>query len=300
MKKPLICILVLNWNGEEVIGNCLKSLERTSYPNHKIIVIDNGSTDNSKEIISKFKKAELIDLKENKGYTSGFNYGWDFCLKKYDPEYICNLNNDLVVVQKNWLDLMVKELEKNKQMGICENQETFPEDYFDKEYKKLKVKKTEKVKEISLVGGASMLVKKELIKKIGGLDENFFFGPDDKDFGLRAIKAGFKIIRTDFSRYVHLGSHSYSKSNKDFIYKHQSYGEMLYYFRHGSISNKIKMVFKQFLRIFFSYGKDSRNAEIKFHKSFLKRFFIFWKSFFSAMKSYKNIKISEEYEMLKI
>lgn len=281
--KPLVCIIILNWEGEKVINDELLSLKKTDYPNHKIIVVDNGSKDKSVKIISKFHNVELLKLKENIGYTKGFNYGWNYCMKKYSPKYICNLNNDLVVVKKDWLSLMVKELEKKKSNGICENQETFPNE-------EKRVMGKNPVREITFVGGASMLVKIDVIKKIGGLDENFFFGADDKDFGLRAIKVGFKIIHTDLSEYVHRGSFSYQKSNKDFIYKHQSYGEMLYFFRHGTASGKSNVPLKQFLRVFLSYGKDSNNPQLRFHWSFIKRFFIFLNSLNTAKNNYHIIK----------
>ena len=56
IEKPLVCIVIVNWNGEKIIGDCLDSLKKTSYKNLKMVVIDNGSKDKSKEIIKKFKK----------------------------------------------------------------------------------------------------------------------------------------------------------------------------------------------------------------------------------------------------
>ena len=132
-KKPLVCIIVVNWNGERIIGDCLKYLTKTTYKNYKIIVIDNNSEDGSHKIISKFKNVEIVKLKENVGSAPGFNRGWNYCLEKYSPKYICDISNDVMTPQKEWLSIMVDALEKNSSAGICSNFETFPRDYKDKE-----------------------------------------------------------------------------------------------------------------------------------------------------------------------
>lgn len=304
-KFPLVCIIILNWNGEKIISTCLESLRKTDYPNYKLLVADNGSTDKGLDVISKFKEVELIDIKENKGLAGGFNHTWNYCLKKYNPKYICNLNNDLFFIQKNWLSLIIKELEKEDSLGICLSHETFPHQYKDKNFKKLKkdfekeLESGDHVIDIPLIdgipsmGGACMVVKTNVIKKIGGEDENFFFGPDDKDYILRAKAAGFKVIYTNLSRYVHFGSFSYKASDRDFIYKHQSYSEMLFSFRYSSINKKIKAVLIQLLRIVISRkdsSKENSFLNIHFHKRFPIRMIIFIESLFRSIKNYKEIK----------
>lgn len=300
-KEPLVCIVIVNWNGEKIIFNCLNSLKKTSYKNLKIIVIDNGSTDNSVDIIKKFKNFELIILEKNIGYAPAINFGWNYCLKKYSPEYICNMNNDIETIQKEWLSLMVNELEKVKSRGVCSNKTVskgglLETQTFDKERKTVLEKdegQYDFVKEVETVGGTIFMVKRNVIDKIGGLDENFFFGPDDIDYCLRTKQEGFKIIYNGFSKSVHLGSFSYKASDKDDIYEYQSYGKLICSFRHDNFFEKMKIILAQFTRIFIT-KKDSLNensfSNLFFHKRFLIRSFIFLYSLFGAIKNYKKIK----------
>jgi len=308
-KQPLVCIVILNWNGGETTLNCLKSLRKTSYKNYKVIILDNGSSDKSPDkIAKKFKEIDLVRLDENIGYTAGINYSWNYCLKKYDPKYVVNMNNDIITVQKDWLDLMVKELEKDKLRGICGNKLVFPdgrlqllyldrkpEDYLEKDKGQYDF-----VKEVSAVGGANLLIKVDVIKKVGGTDENYFYGPDDIDYCLRARKAGFKIVYNGLSKSEHIGSFSYLSSSKDFIYKHQSYGQMVFWFRHHGFLNGIKMSLRQLSRAFFTRKdpfKKISTKNIYFHRSFLKRIGMFIISFILAIKNYRRVMVGDYPEL---
>ena len=300
-KQPLVCVIIINWNGGKTTINCLKTLQMTKYNNYKVVVLDNGSTDGSElEIRKKFPNVEMLKSKDNLGYTGGMNYLWSHCLKKYNPKYFCNMNNDIVTVQKNWLALMIKELEKSKENGICGNKLVFPDNrlqllYVDRKPEHFEEKDTGKydfVREVTAVGGANMLVKTEVIRKIGGVDENFFYGPDDIDYCLRARKAGFKIIYNGLSKSVHVGSFSYLSSKKDFIYEHQSYGQMVFTFRHGTIKEKLFMPINQLIRTIVTRKDPFRKKSINnlyFHSSFLKRFIYFTKSLHEASRNYKKI-----------
>jgi GT2 family glycosyltransferase len=309
-KAPLVCIVILNWNGGEITLDCLKTLRKTKYPYYKTIVVDNGSTDGSdKIIVEKFKEVELIQSGKNLGYTGGMNFGWNYCLKKYNPDYICNMNNDIKTVQPNWLDLMVEELGKKSRRGICGNKLVFPDGrlqqlYWDrhpKEYNEQDRGQYDYIKEVTAVGGANMLIKREVIKKIGGNDENYFYGPDDIDYNLRAKKAGFISVYCGKSKSVHIGSFSYNSSKKDFIYKHQSYGQMIFSFRHETTIKKLNMILTQFARVFVTrknpfLKKDLSNLYL--HKSVLKRGIYFFNSLFSAAINYNKVKIGD-YPILK-
>lgn len=304
VKVPLVCIVIVSWNGGEKVWKCIGSLiEKTSYKNYKIILVDNGSTDGSIERIEKkFKKVIILRIGKNLGFTGGTIFGWNYCFKNYHPNYICDMNNDIITVQTNWLDLMVNVLEKNKKAGICGNKLLSPDNTLQLLYlgRPLKEKELDKgqydfIKEVQAVGGANMLIKRKMIDKLGALDENFFYGPDDIDYCFRARRAGFKIIYNGFSKSVHLGSFSYFSVSRDFIYKPQSYGQMLFSFRHDGLIDGLKMSGRQLLRAFMTrknpYSKiDYYN--IYFHRNFVKRLGVFFFSFLSALNNYKNIKSS--------
>ena len=73
MSQPLISILIVNWNGAEILPDCLKSLRKQNYKNIEIIIIDNNSADQSIEVIKQFKEVKLIKSKINHGFAGGNN-----------------------------------------------------------------------------------------------------------------------------------------------------------------------------------------------------------------------------------
>jgi len=304
IKKPLVCIGIVNFNGEKMTSECLKTLRKTKYPNYKVIVIDNGSSDDSySKLKKKFPKVDVIKSENNLGYTGGINLVWEHCLEKYDPDYICNINNDIITIQPEWLNLLVNELEKDRFRGMAGNLQLLPNkamlkklfgDNHPADFSKKNEGLSREVKEVPLLCGAVLLIKRSVIDKIGGNDENYFFGPDDMDYALRTKKAGFKLVYCGNSKSIHLTSFSSSASKKDFIYKHQSYGQMLFQFRHGTKKEIISMIAQQFIRVFFAKRISFEEISIKniyFHKTFPKRFIYFFQALINSIKNYKEIKI---------
>jgi GT2 family glycosyltransferase len=301
-KLPLVCIIIVNWNGGKVIEECISSLvKKTDYGNYKILLVDNGSTDESVKKLTKIcPKMEVIKLSKNYGYTVGINAGWKHVLEKYDSDYVCNMNSDIITVQKDWLSIQIKELEKRKKSGISGGKLVFPDGRFQEMVRKTRRNYSEMdegqydfVKEVPAVWGACLIIKKEVIKKIGYLDENFFYGPDDIDYCVRARNAGFKIIYNGFAKVVHIGAFSGLSPKKDLIYRKQSEGMMIYTFRHRAVMEKISMIFRQFLRAFVTRKDPFSEMGAKnllFHKSFPKRVFLFENSLIEALKNYKTIK----------
>src|SRR5450756_2587238 len=92
--NPLVFVIVVNYNGIKYLKPCLSSLEQQTYPNYKIIVFDNASTDNSAEFIRQnFPKIKLIQAKRNLGFAEGNNLAIKFALDQ-EAEYVFLVNND--------------------------------------------------------------------------------------------------------------------------------------------------------------------------------------------------------------
>lgn len=200
MKK--VSIIILNWNGKQWMEKCLKSIkENTDYPNYEVIVVDNGSKDGSVELLERMKKEGylnvLIKNPENKGFAYANNQG--FGASKGD--YYFMLNNDTLVT-KGWLENAVNVLESNEKIAAVGSKLIQLEDY---EAKKYEIKPN---RDRQTTCGAAMLMQKSIADKIGNLDaENFspIYG-EETDWCYRARNSGFKIMETDSSRIVHLGS----------------------------------------------------------------------------------------------
>ncbi|UCD36943.1 MAG: glycosyltransferase family 2 protein [Fidelibacterota bacterium] len=97
MKEPAVTVIVLNWNGRELLLQCLESLNRLDYSNYSILVVDNGSSDGSAAAVREaYSHVQLLTLPENLGYARGNNAGLSEVLRG-NPDWIMFLNNDTEV-----------------------------------------------------------------------------------------------------------------------------------------------------------------------------------------------------------
>lgn len=229
MKKTKIAIIVSNFNGASIYYNgacilelCLKKLENTVYRDYKIFVADDSSTDKSFEFVeNNFPLVEFVVNKPNGGYAQNMNNATQYALKNFKPDYLMLMNNDILVDDPNWLKKLVKTFAIDKKIGILGCQLLFPNNtinnageledrgnYFwnirgrGEKYEG----KYDEIEEIGLVTGAAFLIKSEVFRKIGFLDEIFFMGGDDTDFILRAKDRGYKIYYNGMVRLTHLDS----------------------------------------------------------------------------------------------
>jgi len=205
-------IIIMNHNGKTYLENCLDSIkDNTSYPAYNIIVVDNNSDDGSKELMkSKFPEIDLIKNPKNYGASETLNIGIKYAMKKYNPEYFYLLNNDTLVFSY-WLSEAIKTVEGSKDIGIVGSKQLT----FNLEPTTsagwIKIFKTEycfsnKDTEVEWTSGAGLLIKKEVIKKIGLFDE--MYNPayyEETDLEKRAILAGFKIVYCPESTFLHKG-----------------------------------------------------------------------------------------------
>ena len=120
LEYPKVAIIILNWNNKDDTINCLQSLEKLDYPNYKIIVVDNGSTDGSQDTVKKqFPDVKLIELDKNYGFAKGNNIGIREAFKDKEVKYIFALNND-TVVHPNCFREMVRVAESDERIGMVQ------------------------------------------------------------------------------------------------------------------------------------------------------------------------------------
>lgn len=219
---PKIFIIILNYNGKDTIKECLTSLFRVDYPNFEVVVVDNASQDGSFELAKNyFPGAHFIKNENNLGFAAGNNMGIRFALEKI-ADYVFLLNNDAVVF-KNTLSELIKITQKkeSKKIGIF-SPIIFKGDSRDIWFAGGKIDwlrmRAEHIMQatncelrtVNYVTGCAMLIKKEVFKKIGLLDENFFLYYEDADFCWRASREGFKSAIITNAAIKH-----YEKSEKN-------------------------------------------------------------------------------------
>ena len=199
-------VVVPNWNGADRIRACLDSL-RAQTLKPEIVVVDNGSADDSVEVIEKnYQGVHLIRHSHNKGFAGGVNAGIRYAMEQ-DADYVALLNND-AVADKDWLKNLVSFLDKNPQAGIatskiCDSDKTHLDSTGDlytiwglpfprgrgEEY----TTKYDKDTWVFGASGGASLYRTKMLEEIGLFDEDFFAYYEDVDISFRAQLAGWKV-----------------------------------------------------------------------------------------------------------
>lgn len=203
-----VAIVVLNWNGIEDTEKCIKSLLLQSHKKFTIIIIDNGSIDNSvtklEEINELHNNIVLIKNTENKGFAGGVNTGISYAIKN-NFDAVALFNND-AVADKDWLAQLIEGLTQDKSSivtGLLLNSTGSKIDSTSEQYThwampfpRSRGETVEKVPESGYVFGATggaTLYKTSLFKEIGLFDESFFAYYEDVDVSFRTQLAGHKV-----------------------------------------------------------------------------------------------------------
>lgn len=218
--SPLCSIVVLNFNGKDFLDDCFTSLSRQCYRNYEVFLVDNASSDGSVEFVEKkFPWVKIIANSENYGFAEGNNIG----IKNTQGDYIIFLNND-TEVEATCIEEMVKLTESDSTIGICGckilqyNERNkidvmglkcdifgFPypighnEDDFGQYDEYVKTRNL-------FVLGAALLVKREVLNRVGGFDPRFFILTEDMDLCWRTRLLGYKLVIMPRARVYHRGS----------------------------------------------------------------------------------------------
>lgn len=188
-------IIIPVWNQLSYTKDCLDHILRnTQYP-YTIVIIDNASQADTKQFLEGFAldhgdSVKLIRNESNLGYIKAINQG----IKASDSPYVCMMNNDTLPAP-GWLERMVEFSENHPDVGLINPQcGGHGEGAVDAHAKSLERFKGEYM-EMNQCQGFCMLVKRELVDKIGLLDEDFGVGGfDDTDYSMRAHKAGYRSV----------------------------------------------------------------------------------------------------------
>lgn len=216
---PSVLVIILNWNSAEETKAAVESVFRMDYHNLSVVIIENGSTDNSAEMLQSLtnEHVELIISPENLGYTGGCNLGFDLALRK-NTDYVWLLNSD-ALSEPRTLSSLVHVAEENPRIGLISpliasrdhNQQLvhvlgkFNPDLSTCESTKDVATARRWVNESPerlILLGTALLVRTSLIRKIGGLDASLFAYWEDVDFSVRVLNAGF-FNAVDFDSVVY-------------------------------------------------------------------------------------------------
>lgn len=252
MKK--VSIIIVNWNGKHHLEKCLPSLEKITYSNYEVILVDNASSDESVSFVkSKYPSIKIIQNDKNYGFAKGNNIGF----KQAHGEYILFLNNDTQVT-KDFLDNLVAVLGSDRELGGVQAKVLSMTDptrldsvgafltntgfLYHYGYLQKDNKKYDKPIYLYTAKGACMLFRKDVIDQVGLFDDEFFAYFEETDFCHRVWLAGYKIKYVpDAVIYHQIGGTSNSMNNS-FIQYHSFKNRINSYIKNLGLSEAIKIL----------------------------------------------------------
>ena len=214
-----VSIITPNYNGEKYLKEYFQSLTIQKQHIDEVIIIDNNSKDNSKQIIQKYQEKlniQLIENNTNTGFAKACNQG----IQKAKNEYLLLLNND-IKLEKNAIKPLIETIQENpKTFSVMSkmlqyHQPDLIDDagdeytiltYTQKKGNNTNKEKYNKKREIFSSCAGAALYKKSILKQIGIFDENFFAYVEDIDLAYRAQIQGYKNIYQPKSIVYHYGS----------------------------------------------------------------------------------------------
>ena len=231
MSKKLAVILI-NWNSYDLSRDTLNSLQKVTYMDLDVIVVDNGSKDGSGDRLeAEFPEVIMIKSSSNTGFTGGNNLGFQYALAQ-GYTYAMMLNND-VEVESDFLEPLVYALDENKGLGAVQPLIYFHHDKeviwnagsvrnswtgetitLDYNVRDSGLERRWIRKNVDWLTGCAFMVRTDVLKRIGLLKEEFFIYYEDVDLSFRIRKAGFALGYEPSSVVYHIAGMSHKSKEK--------------------------------------------------------------------------------------
>jgi GT2 family glycosyltransferase len=296
--KNHISVIIINYNTPEDTSETVKSLDKIIKKgfDYNIVVVDNGSKEELKMKDSwakKYKQLDLLISEANLGFSGGNNLGIKHALDKYDSDFYLLLNSD-TIVDKNFLLELYQLMRKDPKIGLAASKIYFHKgyEYWKDSYDKKDLHKIiwyaggrmdwdnllafhagvdeidrgqfEKEKETDFATGCAVMISREVIERVGLLDDNFFLYLEDVEFSLRVREAGLKVMYCPKSIVWHKISKSTGGAGSPLQVYYQTRNRLYISFKHGSFRNKLTAS-----RLAFNFLLKGNATEKKAVKDFL-------------------------------
>lgn len=268
----LVYIVIVNYNGYEDTLECVDSIDKITYSNYRIIIVDNGSTNNSYQILKDKCSSDiiLISSDQNLGFAGGNNIGIRRALE-LGAEYVLLLNND-TVVEKDFLEPLVERAKKSTNIAAVGGKINYFSEKdtiwyagaklnsFTALTKHIGVGKKDVGKKYNIscqtkyVVGCLMLVPRKIFEAIGFMEEDYFLYYEELDWNIRMIKAGYELWYEPKSIIYHKVSAETKKLNDivGYYYERNSY---FFVMRNFGYANKAFMFIFKRIRLFLKLIK---------------------------------------------
>jgi GT2 family glycosyltransferase len=291
-----LAVIIINYNGKDLITKCLNSFSKImkDYPTNldslELVVVDNGSTDGSREYLEQLRvnglKLKIIFNRENLGFTGGNNVGIKYALKS-GVDYIMLLNNDILIKDAFWVP-MVDYLDKNKDVGVIGPKIYFAPGYefhrdrysddergnviwyaggiidWDNVYTshrgvdEVDIGQYDQIEETDFITGCCLMAGKEVWQKTGYLDDNYFLYYEDSDYSMRVKKLGWKTVYFPKAEIWHMNAGS-SKVGSNLQDYYLTRNRLLFGIKWAPLKTKL-LLLRESIKLLFSGRKWQKIA----------------------------------------
>jgi GT2 family glycosyltransferase len=233
---PQVFVIVLTWNHLSDTLECLRSLASLEYPSYRIVIVDNGSEDNTPRIVrEKFPNVVVIENERNLGYAEGNNEGIRYALN-HSADFILLLNND-TIVDRQFVTHLVTAAQEHPEAAAFG-----PKIYFSDQPDHImfagarwdqdaavfryigqgeqETGKYDILSETETLSGCAMLLRAELVSAVGLLDTRFFLLWEETDLCSRIRRYGYKLLFVPIAKVWHKGSRSFGGLGPQYTYYH--------------------------------------------------------------------------------
>lgn len=268
MHRNKVAIIVLNWNGKKDTLECLESICKIDYKNFDVIVVDNGSSDDSvKAIQKKFPDIHVLETGNNIGYAGGNNYGLRYALRN-GAYYILLLNND-IIVDSQLLNNFIQAADRIPNWGMLS-----AKIYYFSDPNKIWYAGARRIRntanfihlgkgcidngkdfsalvETDYACGCAIFLSASVLKRIGLFDERFFLTYEETDLSYRARALGYKCFLVPEAKVWHKISVSFGGEHSPLFIYFLTRNSLLWAEIHLSLIERIRLYYntlKEFIR----------------------------------------------------
>lgn len=236
-EQPAVAIVLLNWNGKKFLEQFLPYLKRSTYTNARIIVADNGSSDDSIVFLQEhYPEITILPNPQNDGFAKGYN----IALKQVKADIYVLLNSD-VEVTPGWIEPVIDLMESNPGIGACQPKIMNWADHASFEYAggsggwidrygypfcrgrifgicEKDLGQYNVTEPIFWASGAAMFIRSGVFHELGGFDAYFFAHQEEIDLCWRMQHAGYSVYACPESVVYHVGGGTLPQGNPKKIF----------------------------------------------------------------------------------
>lgn len=217
---PSVSVVVVNFNGKDLLKTCLRTLLETDYPNFDVTVVDNASTDGSldaiKAVADSYPRVKTIKNTTNVGHAEGCNIG----AQMSKGQYVVFVDSDIEFASKDWLSELVNVMEIDKTVGLAQAKIVLSEDknlleYFCENVDALgtwsanygsKAQELDHNFELLAASAGCCIIRRIIFNKVGRFDNDYFIYDDDTDLSLRVRLLGYSVMFVSSATVIHRSS----------------------------------------------------------------------------------------------